>query len=222
MKQRYKIPALAAVAFVTPLQAATIIKPTAVTAAGQTVDFIAEGFDRTLDGSGLASTLATGDAVPASYPTHEIGGNGVTVPTIAARFNSGTISSSATVTYDLGGTYNLETIAFYNYAEVFAGVYYNDRGLASAEILTSANGVDFSSLGNFNFAQVPDATQVSPDVQTLTASGVQFVRFTAMTSHGGNRTGWSEVRFTGEVIPEPSGPLLLGLGGLAFFFRRRR
>lgn len=179
------------------LSGQVIIQPTAVSAEGQTVDFRADAFDLTIDGSGLPEPLTTGSAIPETFSLHEVPGGLQIFPLTAARFNMGTVSQDAILTYDLGDLYSIETLIFYNYAEVYQGQYYNDRGLASAEILTSADGETFTSAGNFEFTQAPDEVDITPQVLPLGATGVRYVRFAAMTSHGGNRTGWSEVRFTG-------------------------
>jgi hypothetical protein len=57
-------------------------------------------------------------------------------------------------------------------------------------------------------------------------SGVQYVRVTAQANPGGlsNRWLWQELDIVGTstAIPEPSSLALIGLGGLAFFLRRRK
>jgi len=54
------------------------------------------------------------------------------------------------------------------------------------------------------------------------ASGAQYIGIEMLTNHGaGDRTGFGEVAFTSNPIPEPTSMALLLLGGLGILRRRR-
>ena len=57
----------------------------------------------------------------------------------------------------------------------------------------------------------------------ISASNVSSARLEVTTSHGiSSATELSEVAFEGELVPEPSSSMLLGLAGLGLVIRRSR
>lgn len=205
--------------------AAVIINPVSVERSGGTVegDGVSYGnFDHTIDGSGVADALliGTGSPIPGTMPSHVVAGTtGNSVQTVSARFSN---PAGAVVTYDLGAVYDVENLIFWNGTETWNSNYYNDRGVASATIAFSSDGINFANAATYSFDQVPDGTTpFEPEIEALNQSGVRYVQFSELSSFGGARTGWSEVRFSGIAVPEPSG-ILLGLAGLGLALRRRR
>ena len=197
----------------------SIVTPTAWSNNGGSIDY---NFDTTIDDSGLSSSLATGDAVPAVLPTHESPGDPQAFENVAGRFTSK--DAVTTLTFDLGSSYTLDSLILWNGAEVWGGTYYNNRGLDSFTMSFSADGVTFTD------AMAVDATIVGEtttfDAETFAISNVtaQYVQFSDLVNGAGNtaHTAISELRFTGTVVPEPSSAALLGLGGLALILRRRK
>jgi len=96
-------------------------------------------FDGAIDGSGLEHPYSTGDDVPATLSQHYVGGNDNSVgkaEVIGGRVHAGAF----TITLDLGGTYDIETVNLWNYAERWNGTYYNDRGVKNFDLEFSTDG----------------------------------------------------------------------------------
>jgi len=188
-------------------------------------------FDEAINGAGLVTVYTTGDAVPATLSQHHVGGNGGAfddIKSIAGRYVT---ADPFTITLDLGGTYDIETVNFWNYAERWSGTYYNDRGVKDFDLEFSTDGgTTFANTISLTAAKADDTGASSGDVlydgetfDIADQAGVTHVKFIAKNNHGGNYNGFSEINFTGvAVVPEPSSAALLGLAGLALILRRRK
>jgi len=188
-------------------------------------------FDEAIDGSGLVTTYSTGDAVPATLSEHHVGGNGGAISDIKSIAGRYVTNDPFTITLDLGGTYDLETVNFWNYAERWNGTYYNNRGVKDFQLefstdggLTFGNntGILTAAMADESGASSGQVTYAGETFDITDQAGVTHVKFIALNNHGGNYHGFSEINFTGEVVPEPSSAALLGLGGLALILRRRK
>jgi len=187
-------------------------------------------FDAAIDGSGLVTPYSTGDAVPATLSQHYVGGNDNSVgkaEVIGGRVHAGAF----TITLDLGGTYDIETVNLWNYAERWNGTYYNDRGVKDFDLEFSTDGgATFGNTVSLTAAMADDTGATTGDVlydgetfDIIDQVGVTHVKFIAQDNYGGGYTGIAEVNFTGvQSVPEPSSAALLGLGGLALILRRRK
>jgi hypothetical protein len=208
-------------AFTVSSQAAIIVVPTSVSDST---------FDHIIDGSGLASTLATGDPVPATYPQHQVGdsSDGATSPRIedvAGRVQTTSISA---MVLDLGGSYDLTGMVLWNYAERWQGTYYNTRGSNTFTLEFSTDGTTFSTPVSLSATRVPDGATSdlvyfdSEGIDFADQTGITHVRMTVQSNFGGNYTGIGEVVFTAVPEPESSSAILLAFCGLGFLARRRR
>lgn len=191
---------------------AFVVQPADVTASstqGTTLVDVING-----DGLSDASIVVTNDPEPGTYPSH--------AATHDTSWRTNEEVAGATITFDLGGDFDLNGIRLWNYNETFEGAPQTARGMAETEVSISLDGgTTFAPAETFTFAEAtgdPSYTGETYDFAS-TQSGVTDVRFTAVTGHGSDRVGLSEVRFT--AVPEPSVALLGGLGIFGLLRRRR-
>ena len=84
--------------------------------------------------------------------------------------------------------------------------------------------IDYQPLGGAGSTKVT----VTEDTTGVVASGIEFIKFTANSVNGGANSGAFTAReidvFGSDTVavPAPSSAVLLGVGGLALFGRRRR
>ena len=134
--------------------------------------------------------------------------------------------ASEVVTFDLGGTYDVDSIHLWNY--VASNSTGDKWGVDTVDISFSTNGTDFLNTEALSFddATTNGAPTGPSTAQTRTfsstQSGVTHIQLNNFKSFEvGNLVGIGEIRF-GEAVPEPSTTALLGLGGLALILRRRK
>ncbi len=110
--------------------------------------------------------------------------------------------TSATITYDLGGNYDLNNIHVWNYNEVNLP----NRSANLVEILVADSvGGAFTSLGDFTFARATGlANYTGEDINLSSynaADDTRLVRFVIKSNYGdGGQVGLSEVQFTGGAL----------------------
>ena len=216
-----------------PVLADTIVLcPTAVTATG-TAD---HPFDATINNSGLSSAVDSGPApLPGSWPT----GGFMDVSQGVGSDYMGRFSgdgSGDSLVYTLPTSipgYTAPTITkieLWQYDEIWNSGYFNDRGIASTTVYYSL-GADnsWSATGQVvTFTQAPSQSTINVQERTLDLpTGVDAIKFDAITGFGGGYVGFNEVRFVGtaSAIPEPSALVLLAvglIGLLAYAWRKRR
>lgn len=136
------------------------------------------------------------------------------------------------VTYALGGAFNLTEIV------VYGGWVDGGRDEQNLDVLVSSDGTNFTSLGASlggnlgtlrGTATATGAQTRSPNSHrnSITdnagdlATNVTHVRFDQLAVENGY-TGYSEFDVFGTAIPEPSSAALLGLGALGLLTRRKR
>jgi hypothetical protein len=219
LKQAISIAAFAAgSALAQPALAQEIVAPTSAT-----INSGGPGFgsiNDTLNQNGLASNYVSGvtnfNAYIATNPQHSLvfAGN---------EWFSNEGSTSASVTYDLGGIMGIDALALWN--EDFSGI-------GTLGLFGSTDDLAYFALGLFNPTDVVNNTNYGPQVFTFTASDLRFVRFDMsgcpQQPGGFDACAIGEVAFrTAEVngaIPEPGtwGMMLLGFAGVGMALRRRR
>ena len=171
-----------------------------------------------IDGSGLsdASIVETGDPLPTVWPQHVAGNSDQRVSRIrnAAEEN--------TLTFDLGGTFDVSGMVLWNSTEIGSAGLQTDRGFENTRLSYSTDGGNtFSGDDLLTWTErsddastnqgpnpSPPVAMFAPEVQMLASSvtGVTHVRmvvdnFSAAGSD--NIVMASELRFIGEPTPEP-------------------
>jgi hypothetical protein len=196
----------------------TLVAPTGATALYEQSPQSVAGF--LINGKGLsdASIVETGDAVPATYPSHSTSSNDMWR---TLKPSDGQPIVGANVQFELGDSYDLFGFHLWNYNEYWSGGESN-RGIKIATVEYSTdNGTNWISLGDMTFAQASGLSSYTGEDYSFASTliGVTDVRFTVVENHGGDRVGLSEIRFA--AVPEPASLVLLGLGSLGFLRKRK-
>lgn len=220
-----------------PAHGAFIVTPTSATATSE-ID-TGRTIDKTIDGSALFNdvdkTAFTGTLTTTNI-TDVVSGASTNPFDNTYWLSDIDRNANDTVTFKFDGAYDLTSIYLWNYRRNTTGDAHK-RGLKNFDVAFSNDGgttfttaVSATTLGILDF-DAPPATggagdTAYVDVQqrdfTSTQSGVTDIRFSSMTSHNGATSylGFNEITFA--AVPEPSAVALIGLAGLALFFRRRR
>jgi hypothetical protein len=99
--------------------------------------------------------------------------------------------TTGSLTFDFGSVLPISAIAVWNYNSTIS----LQRGVASMDVLTSIDGINFTPLST---ETLPQGLAPNPvPAHLIQASGVaaQYVRFDILANHGNNYTGLSEVQF---------------------------
>lgn len=165
---------------------------------------------------------------------HLVDGSGLTGDTHGTCYDNSTCWQNgawgglpASVTFDLNGTYTLDSMRIWN---GYWGNYQSARSANEVLINTSPNASDWTNRGTFNFTMAPDS-QVAYSGFVLGSFGWQdtrYIRFTLNSNHGGGDCSgcltMAEVQFfgTANAVPEP-GTFALAVAGLVVlpWLRRR-
>jgi hypothetical protein len=132
-------------------------------------------------------------------------------------------SVTASLVLDLGGTFSLNGLRLWNYAESYAGVTYNNRGVKDFTLSFSTDGgTTFSNAQNFTAAIGGTLSGNRSAAQAFSFGDISanYVKFDITSSQGSDfSSGFGALRFT--AIPEPSTYALV-LGGIATLLLIRR
>jgi len=126
--------------------------------------------------------------------------------------------TSGSITFDLGGLYDLDGMAIWN----FNG--FNLVGVKDVSIFASTDGINFTPIDGAptQFAIGANAAPEAAELFSFTRTA-SFVRFDVLSAYGNFDFGLSEVMFTGSaVVPEPSGVALVVSGMVTLLARVRR
>jgi autotransporter-associated beta strand protein len=206
------------------VQAQTIIDPLVYTFSSQNPYGLDRAVVHTVDGSGLTAG-----------PSGILGAADSTVDTSATpnmwttTGNQGPTDLNPSVTYDLGGFCNLQTVRIWNYNE--GG--FSPIGASDILLSTSADGTNFTQFGLIHLA-LPGRTNGLPAEDfAVSVANVRYVQFQILTnwdgaifwdtitgadsagSDGRALTGLSEVRFVGALLTTPD-PIFSLPGGRYF------
>ncbi len=164
-----------------------------------------------VNGYGLnnATIVETGDAIPAVYPSHDTSAGS----TWCTNPSDGDPSGVASITYTLGGAYNLTGFHLWNYNEVWTGDSYVEaqRGISDATMeYSSDNGTNWTLYGDMSFTQASSSSSYTGEDYSFsnTLAGVTDVRYTVLETFDTNstRAGFSEIRFIADPPPVPLAP----------------
>jgi hypothetical protein len=176
-----------------------------------------------VDGSGFNPGTGTHTTTPDDYMWLSTGNGNA----------GGNPDPDPQITFDLGGVENVGMVEIWNYNEANAtGTNpFRARGIKGLTVETSLDGLSFTALGNVELFAAPGDPNVDFHQAFFLNTQAQFVRFSDLSSHGGDNEfiGLSEVRFYSQpqtvIIPEPSTlliwSLLAGLG-VGLGWRRKR
>jgi len=156
------------------------------------------------------------------------------------------------VIMDLGEDYNVDDMHLWNGGQIGTGamkdfnLYFSAEGagaiIPATQGPTGGNDADDYTFGVAAWTQVGgtetlgDGTgatgtgggKLADGVFSLGGATARYVALEMMSRHNGNvdpangRIGFAEAGFVVSPVPEPSSTALLGLGGLALIFRRRK
>lgn len=200
-------------------QAGTIVQATGATAnvATRALTSLSSLIDQTGLSAGYTSGVTDFDSYIASGPTHNsaLGSNGwATQNNVTAAF----------VTFDLGSSMTVESMAFWN-RKHDAGI----QGVKDFELRACPDSTCTSTtlLGGFTALNTLGANDsaVGAQVFAFAATMAQYLRMDMLNTHGATVLSAGEVAFERSAAvtatPEPASALLLAGGLLALGARRR-
>jgi hypothetical protein len=129
------------------------------------------------------------------------------------------------VTFDLGAIYTVTSFQVWNYNELAGSTDLTGRGVNAVTVeygLTATLGSTVPGITNFARADAT-STYTGEVFNGFAPFNARYIKFDIDSNHGGDNNfyGLSEVQFSGTVVPEPSAVVLLSLGAIALFCRRR-
>ncbi len=210
---------LTAILFSSCANSSVIISPDSVIDAPPTV-ITGFSYDRTIDQSGLSLNFTSGltdfDTYVAQNPTHT-GSNTPQTYAASTRLPNPYLN----VDYDLGSTYVVEKMAFWNYpfpdsaAIVGINVYTSD----TADFLTSLLVGTFSPISDGN--RITNINEVQ--IFDLLDSTARYLRLQITATETTTGNGFSELALGVTPVPLPAAVWLFGSGmaGLIGFSRRK-
>lgn len=167
---------------------------------------------------------------------HLVDGSGLTGGAHGSCYDNATCwqtnvdGPGATIVFDLGGVYTLDSIQVWN---GYWANFQSARGMNQFRLQTSADLSGWTDRGLFNAPMAPTVpdTYTGWILDTLSWAGTRYVEMEIISNHGGGDcaacTTLSEILFSepddiGEV-PEPAAAVLLGWGfGALWILKRRR
>jgi len=172
-------------------------------------------FDQTINQSGLSVPYVSGTTDFGTYvalgPIHT---RNNTPPNYGVSFSLPPVD----VDYDLGSTYNVKEMAFWNYPFNFSA------GVTGMQVFTSSvpNFATSFLAGTFNPLDDGDTLINHVQVFDLTDSNARYVRLHVTSTASTNGTGFSEVAWGATQVPEPASLAAMTLAAVALMRRRGR
>ncbi|MBI4326800.1 MAG: discoidin domain-containing protein [Chloroflexi bacterium] len=178
-------PTVAALLLSESAQAQDLIRPTIQSFSSELTACCNRKAAYLVDGSGLTAgpsgILGAADSTQGNTPD-------------GSMYLSEQPDTSPTITFNLGGTYDLKATRIWNYNE---GGPFPIYGAKAIEVSVSADNVTFTAVATITPKQADGTVaQLAQDFPTA-ATGVRYVRLQLLDHFGGDRIGLSEVRFEG-------------------------
>jgi hypothetical protein len=136
--------------------------------------------------------------------------------------------ADAWVAYDFGGKVTVDGLTAWNFNDVsqlssgiqaFRILYTTETGVPLASRTWINAGTDtMTKAGGWN-NEAPNTEIELPGLEGKVLTGIKLE---VIRSYGSGQVGLSEIRFDGEVVPEPATMGLLAVGGIAMLRSRRR
>ena len=166
------------------------------------------GWEQTINQSGLSANYVSGVT---DFSTYVAGGPIHTRNNTPGNFAASFTLPPDDIDYDLGSTFNVQRMAFWNYPFNFSA------GVASMQIFTSSvpNFATSFLAGTFNPVDDGDGNINHVQVFDLTDSNARYVRVHVLAVDSTNGTGFSEIAFGASNVPEPASLATLGMGAAA-------
>lgn len=139
--------------------------------------------------------------------------------------------TNASIAYGFDTAVTIEGLTTWNFndkSQLSAGIqefrilYTTDTvlPLASRTWINAGTGVMARGTGsNYYLPNTIDVATQLPGLEGVELTGIMLE---VISSYGSNQVGLSEIRFDGEVVPEPATMGLLAVGGIAMLRSRRR
>jgi hypothetical protein len=174
---------------------------------------------------GVTATTTMGTGLGTSLPS-TVNGAGLSSLSLTAThegtlpFNSWVSAAgvlTGTVTFALGGTFQVDSFSFWNENGGGPGAG-GSTGIQGVQLLTSTDGVSFVLLpgGPSSFAQVPGFAALPPQIFTFVPVTATHFRFNILSNYGDTaQTGFAEVGFnsvSAAQVPEVESLRLIALG----------
>jgi hypothetical protein len=131
-------------------------------------------------------------------------------------------SVTATLTFDLGGVYDLIGTDIWQYNNELG---YNTRGVKNFDILTSLDNIFYQPVLSTQLTKSTGIGKIAPEFRSFTRS-TKYVKFSILSNYGSSYTGLSEVKFESGLpaienapppaVAEPSVMLLFALSILGW------
>lgn len=166
--------------------------------------------------SGVTATTDMGAGFGTDIQT-TVNGNGLSSPSLTAThdatspFNSWVSSQGSltgTITFNLGGLYNVSGFSFWNQNNGGPGPF-GITGISNVQVLYSGDGTHFSSLpgGPSVFAQVMTDDGSPPQMFSFPSVKASAFQFNVLGNYGDpSESGFAEVAFNGTAAATPVPP----------------